>query len=70
MDTQRSAKSVPIVPPSRYEIYWPDGSYSICTRQGEEWIVRMPDGQRYGAGRLLTLWHHISEAGGVIARAP
>ena len=70
MDTRKLPKSVPIVQPSRYEVYWPDGSYSICTRQGGEWIVRMPDGRRYGAGRLLTLWYHIREAGGSIGRSP
>lgn len=63
-----SSEVVPVILPSRYEVIWPDGSYSICSRQGSEWIVRFPDGARYGAPRLLSLWRLIREAGGILAR--
>ena len=57
-----------VIQPLRLEVLWPDGSYSIATNQAGEWIVRMPDGTRYGAPRLLALWKVIREAGGVIRR--
>ena len=68
MVMSKISKSAPIIQPSRYEVIWPDGSYSICSRQGDEWIVRMPDGNRYGATRLLSLWRRIHGAGGRINR--
>lgn len=55
-------------PSTRFLVSWADGTYSIASRQGDEWIVRMPDGNRYGAPRLLALWRLIRVAGGVIRR--
>lgn len=33
-----------------------------------EWVVRLPDGSRMGARRLLTLWRKIRPLGGVLVR--
>ncbi len=33
-----------------------------------EWIVRMPDGSRVGAKRLLTLWREIKRLDGILVR--
>lgn len=33
-----------------------------------EWIVRLPDGSRVGASRLLQLWREIKRLGGILVR--